>query len=110
MIFGLQEAKEPLNVIPLAPLQAVNKPTLDDCENIGVARKTGIVLHFDRSKAMLTELVRLDSDEGLEGRTYVYGDSEQNTIYWRNALNAYVNNEDRRSCTIEDGVDLRFLW
>jgi hypothetical protein len=84
---------------------------VDDTEIVGVSRKTGIVLQFDRSRAMLvSELLPLDNDEGLVGKTYVYGDNEQSTIYWRNALGAYVNDEKRKSSTFDDGIDLRFLW
>jgi hypothetical protein len=97
-----------LSIIPLAPLILVGKPSLDDCENVGIARKTGIMLQFDRSSAMLTEPVRLDSDEGLDGKAYLYGDTEQNTIHWRRAISAYVSDESRTAT--KEGVDLRFLW
>lgn len=94
----------------MVPLQAVVKPSVDDCESVGIARKTGILLQFDRSAAILTEPVRLDCDEGLEGKAYLYGDCEQNTIHWRRALSAYITNEENKNKTTEDGVDLRFLW
>ena len=85
---------------------------MDDCENVGVARKTGIVMFFDRSRAILTGFVRLDNSEDLEGKAYVYGDSEENTKHWRNTLHSHVtiNKEENQIQSIEDGVDLRFLW
>lgn len=92
----------------MSPLILVGKPSLDDCENVGIARKTGIMLQFDRSSAMLSEPVHLDNDEGLEGKAYLYGDSEKNTIYWRRAISAYVSDESR--IITKEGVDLRFLW
>ncbi|GAA5815368.1 hypothetical protein MFLAVUS_008875 [Mucor flavus] len=104
------ETKEPISIIPLIPLQAVSKPSVEDCENVGIARKTGILLQFDRNAAILTEPVRLESDEGLDGKAYVFGDSEKNTIHWRRALSAYITDDDNKNKTTEEGIDLRFLW
>jgi hypothetical protein len=95
-------------VIPLAPLCRVSKPTVDDCENLGIARKTGVMLQFDQSRTMVVEPVRLDNGDGLEGKTYMYGDNERNTMHWCRALAAYVTSE--RITETENGVDLRFLW
>jgi hypothetical protein len=50
----------------------------------------------------------LDNGDGLEGKTYMYGDSERNTMHWCRALAAYVTSE--RITETENGVDLRFLW
>ncbi|GAA5800363.1 hypothetical protein HPULCUR_005792 [Helicostylum pulchrum] len=108
--FTYKETKEPISIIPLIPLQAVSKPSVEDCENVGIARKTGILLQFDRSVAILTEPVRLESDEGLDGKAYVFGDSEKNTIHWRRALSAYITDDDNKNKTTEEGIDLRFLW
>lgn len=104
-----------MSIISLKPLLTVGKPTLDDCENVGIARKTGIMLQFNRTSAVLSEPVRLESDEGLDGKAYVYGDNEQNTIHWRRALSAYVSADETTTKKTEvnntdDGVDLRFLW
>ena len=104
-----------MSIISLNALLSVGKPSLDDCENVGIARKTGIMLQFNRTSAVLSEPVRLESDEGLDGKAYVYGDSEQNTIHWRRTLSAYVSS-DEASRKVEahnhnqGGVDLRFLW
>ncbi|GAN05259.1 hypothetical protein MAM1_0086d04728 [Mucor ambiguus] len=113
--FTFKDTKQPLSIISLGALLSVGKPSLDDCENVGVARKTGIMLQFNRTSAVLSEPVRLESDEGLDGKAYVYGDSEQNTVHWRRALSAYVSS-DEASRKVEaqhhnqGGVDLRFLW
>ncbi|CEP17496.1 hypothetical protein [Parasitella parasitica] len=112
--FTFKDTKHPLSIIPLTPLLSVGKPTLDDCENVGIARKTGIMLQFKRTNAVLSKPVRLESDEGLEGKAYVYGDNEQNTIHWRRALSAYVSSDETARISEinnnEGGVDLRFLW
>ncbi|KAI8092246.1 uncharacterized protein B0P05DRAFT_525436 [Gilbertella persicaria] len=108
--FSFKDTKEPLSIIPLAPLMAVAKPSLDDCESVGLSRKTGIMLQFNRSSAILTEFVRLESDEGLEGKAYIFGDSEQHTIHWRRTLSAYVSDQTRDTVTSKEGVDLKFLW
>ncbi|KAI8646147.1 hypothetical protein BD408DRAFT_410748 [Parasitella parasitica] len=113
--FTFKDTKQPLSVISLIPLLSVGKPTLDDCENVGIARKTGIMLQFKRTSAVLSEPVRLESDEGLEGKAYVYGDNEQNTVHWRRALSVYLSSDEAARKTEEIsgnqvGVDLRFLW
>ncbi|KAI8876324.1 hypothetical protein K501DRAFT_279526 [Backusella circina FSU 941] len=106
--FTFKETKEALSVIPLAPLCRVSKPTVDDCENLGIARKTGVMLQFDRSRAMVIEPVRIDNSEGLEGKTYIYGDNEENTMHWCRALATNLISE--RMIETEHGIDLRFLW
>ncbi|KAF1803583.1 hypothetical protein FB192DRAFT_1301224 [Mucor lusitanicus] len=113
--FTFKDTKQPLSIMSLGALLSVGKPSLDDCENVGIARKTGIMLQFNRTSAVLSEPVRLESDEGLEGKAYVYGDSEQNTVHWRRALSAYVSSDEasRRAEAQphhQGGVDLRFLW
>ncbi|EPB81430.1 hypothetical protein HMPREF1544_11865 [Mucor circinelloides 1006PhL] len=113
--FTFKDTKQPLSIISLNALLSVGKPSLDDCENVGIARKTGIMLQFNRTSAVLSEPVRLESDEGLDGKAYVYGDSEQNTIHWRRALSAYVSSDETTRKTEarrhnQGGVDLRFLW
>lgn len=73
------------------------------------------MLQFNRTSAVLSEPVRLESDEGLDGKAYVYGDNEQNTVHWRRTLSAHVSS-DEASKKVETqqhnqgGVDLRFLW
>ncbi|KAK4522097.1 Serine hydroxymethyltransferase, cytosolic [Mucor velutinosus] len=113
--FTFKDTKQPLSIISLSALLSVGKPSIDDCENVGIARKTGIMLQFNRASAVLSEPVRLESDEGLEGKAYVYGDSEQNTVHWRRALSAYVSSDEASSKVethqhSQGGVDLRFLW
>ncbi|KAL9558656.1 hypothetical protein MBANPS3_000793 [Mucor bainieri] len=114
--FTFKDTKQPLSIISLSALLSVGKPSLDDCENVGIARKTGIMLQFNRTSAVLSEPVRLESDEGLDGKAYVYGDSEQNTVHWRRALSAYVSSDEAlrkaeaQHPQNQSGVDLRFLW
>ncbi|KAI8371956.1 hypothetical protein EDC96DRAFT_477498 [Choanephora cucurbitarum] len=109
--FTFKDTKDPLSMVSLLSLMAVTKPSLDDCESVGLSRKTGIILQFNRNSAFLTEFVRLESDEGLEGKAYLYGDHEKNTALWRQALSAYVFDPSRTVVSSpDDGIDLRFLW
>lgn len=91
------------------PLQRVNKPSIDDCENVGIARKIGITLQFDRLKAVLSEDVHFDDGEILEGKAFIYCDGEESAVHWRRALTAYAANYEM-SDENEASVDLRFLW
>ncbi|KAI7901873.1 uncharacterized protein BX663DRAFT_512679 [Cokeromyces recurvatus] len=109
--FTYKDSKEPLGVIPLTYLLSVNKPSLDDCENTGIARTTGFVLQFSKSNPLVFKTVRLDQEEELEGKIFIYGDNELNTNYWRKALvSLQDSNETVHGNRIEALMDLRYLW
>ncbi|CAO3693060.1 unnamed protein product [Rhizopus stolonifer] len=107
--FTHKTSKEPLDTLSLMPLQRVNKPSIDDCENVGIARKIGITLQFDRLKAVLSEDVHFDDGEVLEGKAFIYCDGEESAVHWRRALTAYAASFEM-SDENEASVDLRFLW
>ncbi|CEG76003.1 hypothetical protein RMATCC62417_10964 [Rhizopus microsporus] len=109
--FTYKLTKDPLHKVSLLPLQSVKKPTLDDCENVGIARKTGIMLQFDRLKATVgDEDIHFDDAEGLEGKMFVYCDDEAYAVHWRRALAAYAEKEIDKDMEDQNGVDLKFLW
>ncbi|KAG0735588.1 hypothetical protein G6F57_007214 [Rhizopus arrhizus] len=107
--FTFKITKGPMHVISLLPLLSVDKPSLDDCDNVGIARKIGIMLQFDRLKTVLGDDVRFDDGEVLEGKAFVYCDDETNANHWRRALIAYTTSENKAKEN-EDSIDLRFLW
>ncbi|KAI9250284.1 hypothetical protein BY458DRAFT_590274 [Sporodiniella umbellata] len=107
--FSHKNSKEPLSTLSLIPLQHVNKPSIDDCENVGIARKIGLTLQFDRLKAVLSDDVRFDEGETLEGKMFVYCDNEANAVHWRRALTAYGAMQSESTFS-DVGVDLRYLW
>jgi hypothetical protein len=107
--FSYKGNKEPLYVIPLVPLLSLTKPSFDDYENVGISRKTGLMLYFNKNHAILNEPVRFVEEEGLEGKLFAYADSEQGAIHWRRTLGAYLSHEDRATES-DQRIDLRFLW
>ncbi|KAG1465476.1 hypothetical protein G6F56_004879 [Rhizopus delemar] len=108
--FTYKTSKGPVNTISLLPLLSVSKPSMDDCENAGIARKIGIMLQFDRHKAVLGKDVRFDDGEVLEGKAFVYCDDETKVNHWRRALVAYTTKESTHRKETEGDIDLRFLW
>ncbi|KAG1582128.1 hypothetical protein G6F48_009365 [Rhizopus delemar] len=107
--FTYKTTREPLSTISLMPLRWVSKPSLDDCEQVGIARKMGVMLQFDRLKAIFSEDVHFDDGEHLNGKAFFYCDDEINATHWRRALTAHVASTVK-SDENEGGVDLRFLW
>ncbi|KAI8974384.1 hypothetical protein BDB01DRAFT_908893 [Pilobolus umbonatus] len=104
--FTYKDEKDPLCTLYLQTLQSVSKPSLDDCEHFGITRNMAIMLQFDRSQATSSTPVLLEQSEVLEGKSYIYGDNEQNTVYWRRAIDASLHLPDEEVI----GIDLRFLW
>ncbi|KAG0786228.1 hypothetical protein G6F22_007693 [Rhizopus arrhizus] len=107
--FTYKTNREPLSTLSLMPLQWVGKPSLDDCEQVGIARKTGVMLQFDRLKAVFSEDVHFDESEHLNGKAFFYCDDETNAAHWHRALAAHIASTVR-SDENEGGIDLRFLW
>jgi hypothetical protein len=91
------------------PLRWVGKPSLDDCEHVGIARKMGVMMQFDRLKAVFNEDVHFDDGEHLNGKAFFYCDDETNAAHWRRALAAHIASTVK-SDENEGGIDLRFLW
>ncbi|KAG0179418.1 hypothetical protein DFQ28_005699 [Apophysomyces sp. BC1034] len=102
--------KAPLCMIPLGPLQSVSKPTEEDRENVCIEAKQGLVLRFDRTKAMIVEPVRLEEDEGFDGKMYLFADGFKHSLDWRRALQSHVHKSLDTLPQNENGVDVRFLW
>jgi hypothetical protein len=67
------------------------------------------MLYFNKNHAVLNEPVRLVEEEGLEGKVFLYTDSEQGAVHWRRALGAYLLS-DNRAAESDERIDLRFLW
>ncbi|KAI8388637.1 uncharacterized protein BYT42DRAFT_560757 [Radiomyces spectabilis] len=96
--------KGPVDILPLGYLKDVHKPSCEDEETVCIDRQKGVVLQFDRTSAVMVQPVRLDEDEGLEGKMYLLADNMAHAIHWRRALgNSTFENRDI-------GVNLKYLW
>ncbi|KAF7723774.1 hypothetical protein EC973_001687 [Apophysomyces ossiformis] len=104
------ESKGPASIIPLHPLLSVSRPTEEDRENMCIKGKQGLVVLFDRSKAMVVQPVRLEENEDLVGKMYMFADSYTHSLHWRRALQSYVDKNSDTQLYNENGVDVRFLW
>ncbi|KAI9282234.1 hypothetical protein BY458DRAFT_497586 [Sporodiniella umbellata] len=110
--FTYKASKKPVGCLPLASLVSVAKPSMDDCENVGMARKVGIMLQFDPTRVSLSNPTAcLDTESlPLEGKSFVYCDDESKAHHWRRALVAHTTTLITQEKGDKVSMDFRFLW
>lgn len=86
--------------ISLAALKTVDKPSMDDCELVGLSRNPAIVFDFDTTDM---------PEDDVTGKMFVYADSECNATDWQRGLTAHIT-QHRNIPKDNSNFDLRFIW
>ncbi|KAI9488807.1 hypothetical protein BDB00DRAFT_942066 [Zychaea mexicana] len=109
----LDESYKIVGSIPLKPLRSVTHASENDQESVRMSGATGLVLKFDRTCAKIMEPARLEDNEVLEGKVYLFADTAASAQYWKQLFDAYADQQQlEKTCdnNDDDRINLRFMW